>query len=279
LITIEYRERVPLAQMAAEIAQMASPHVLLWYIGINGLKKEAARFYRESIIDPIVEGKGNAQFWLVDLTAWGALRNPNITVNTTSSLVDKIEGFGIQNVKCIKSSETFNKMQAINDQPVVERFQKALQGGFVHKASQEFPDSQIKIKDLFTCPIVSPCKEMDASKCYSALQYLEGCLLIDQIVHGCPKGEKIEIVFALPNDELKYYQDETNAFQKDVEFLLNHRYGNELKDVQVIFYSFEYGEDVHHRPYNAPGKVFNKNELRCDDILKKPEGGQHDSPT
>jgi hypothetical protein len=278
LITIEYRERVPLAQITAEIAQMASPEVFLWYIGINGLKKEAARFYRDSIIDPIVQSQGNAQFRLVDLTAWGALINPKITLNTTSSLVDKIEEFGIQNVKCIKASETFGKMQDIKDQAVVERFQKALQRDFVYKASLGFPESQIKVKDLFTCPIVSSCKEMDASKCYSALQYLEGCLLIDQVVQECLKREKIEIVFALPNDELKYYQDETNAFQKDVEFLLNHKYGNEL-DVKVTFYSFEYGDDVNYRPYNAPGKVINKNELRCDDILKKPEGGQDDSPT
>jgi hypothetical protein len=275
LITIEYKEHLPLPQITAEIAQMASPHVLLWYIGIYGLKKEGVRFYRDSIIDPIVKKHENAQFWLVDLTAWGALRNPQISINTTSSLVDKIEEFGIQNVKCIKSSETFEKMQAIKDQVVIQHFQKALQRDFVHKSSQEFPESQIKVKDLFTqeCPIVSPCHEMDASKCYSALQYLEGCLLIDQVVQECLKEEKIEIVFALPNDELKYYRDDTNAFQKDVEFFLNHKYGSKLRDVKVTFYSFEYGDDVNHRPYNAPGKVFNKNELSCDDILKKPEGG------
>jgi hypothetical protein len=282
LITIEYKEQLPLPQMTAEIAQMASPHVLLWYIGIYGLKKEGVRFYRDSIIDPIAKRQNNAHFWLVDLTAWGALRNPKITINTASSLVDKIEGFGIQNVKCIKSSETFEKMQEIKDLVVVDHFQKALQRGFVHKASQEFPESQIQIKDLLECPIVSPCREVDASKCYSALQYLEGCLLIDRVVQECLKEEKIEIVFALPNDELKYYRDETHAFQKDVEFFLNHKYGSKLRDVKVTFYSFDYGDDVSHRPYNAPGKVFHKNELSCDDILKKPLrnlGERHDGPT
>jgi hypothetical protein len=209
------------------------------------------------------------------LSAWGALKNPQISINTTSSLVEKIEGFGIQGVNCIKSSETFAKMQDIKDQVIVEHFQKALQRDFVHRASWDFPESQIKVRDLFNqeCPVASACYDKDASKCYSALQYLEGCLLIEQVVQESLKkrpGEDIEIAFVLPNDELKYYRDETNAFQKDVEFLLNHRYGKEL-NVKVTFYSFEYGEDVNHRPYNAPGKVIHKNELRCDDILN-PEG-------
>lgn len=272
MITINYKERVSLAQMTSEITRMVFPHVILWYIGIQGLKKEGARFYRDSIINPIIKRLEQVQFWLVDLTAWGALKNPQISINTTSSLVKKIERFGIQWVKCIKSSETFKRIQDLKDQVVVEHFQKTLQRDFVHRASRPFPESQIKIGDLFNqeCPVLLACYSKDASKCYSALQYLEGCLLIEQVVQACLKkrpGEDIEIVFALPNDELKYYQDETNAFKKDVEFLLNHRYGKELKDVRVTFYSFEYGEAVYHRPYNAPGKVIHKNELSCDDIL------------
>jgi hypothetical protein len=251
---------------------MTSPQVVLWYIGTYGLKVQGVRFYQKGVLGPIWSLQKETRFWLVDLTAWGALRERGVKTHQFSSLVERIETWGGP-LKCLKASDMFKRMEKL-DPSEIDYFKKALRKEFVHLASEKSPKVNIPVGELFEgkCPVVEEWSSHDAGKFYSALQYLEGCLIIEEIVRTCLGKEKIEIIFVLPNDELKYYRDETDAFQRDVSFLLEHRFGSRLKDVKVTFYSFTYGEEISHRPYNAPGKVFKKNELSCDDILKIKQG-------
>ena len=181
--------------------------------------------------------------------------------------MDEIEKLSIPEIHCIRAADIFKKMEAL-DPISIDYFRKALRRSFIHKSSENAPDSHIPLQSILNCPVASEWAHKDASKCYSTLQYLEGCLLVEEIVQKSAEQE-VDILFVLPNDELKYYQDATGAFEQDVAFLLHHS----DKRVQIQFYSFPYGENEQHRPYNAPGKVYKKNELTCDAIVQQPVGG------
>ena len=79
----------------------------------------------------------------------------------------------------------------------------------------------------------------------------------------------LQIVFALPNDELNYYRDRSGSFQNDVDYLISKRC-RALKidkvNLWIKFLSFKYGSQLQHRPYNAPGIVLKKNDLSYEDI-------------
>jgi hypothetical protein len=264
-LTVDFYAHLPIPQIIDEIAHLTSPHVFLWYFGPYGLKKAGVDFYKKNLISPLLAHR-QLIFWLMDLTAWGAFRDRHVPITEVSSLAEEIENFSIPQIHCMNAADIFKKMEAL-DPASVAYFQKALRRGFIHKSSENAPTTDIPLHSILTCPVISEWSNHDASKCYSTLQYLEGCLLIEEIVQKSSLRE-VEIVFILPNDELKYYQDETNAFQQDVAFLVE-KYG---KSVRIKFYSFQYGEQEQHRPYNAPGKVYKKNELTCEDIRQQPGG-------
>ena len=88
------------------------------------------------------------------------------------------------------------------------------QRDFIRKPSQHVPDYSISLRETFqdNCPVASDWYDVDNSKCYSILQYLEGCLLVeDAIDQNKQHNEDIQIVFVLPNDEIKYYKDESKC--------------------------------------------------------------------
>ncbi len=104
------------------------------------------------------------------------------------------------------------------------------------------------------------------------LQYLEGCLLVNQIVDQTmhQSGQKcIQIFFVLPNDEIKYYQDATDAFAKDIEFLMTQLHDSIMDEIKIIinFAPFQYGDYIHQRPYNDPGSVIKPHELQSLHLL------------
>jgi hypothetical protein len=70
--------------------------------------------------------------------------------------------------------------------------------------------------------------------------------------------DHVDVVFALPNDESKYYQEST--FESEIERFLMDRLGSKLegKSINVHVLCFNYSTDSMHRPYNAPGRVVKK---------------------
>ena len=83
-----------------------------------------------------------------------------------------------------------------------------------------------------------------------------------------------QLVFALPNDEADYYRDEEDSFRKDVAFLIEKQFGHcfiENLNIDIQFLSFNYGDQLKSRPYNAPGKVIRKNEFCLEQIIGNNE--------
>lgn len=254
--SVEFSDVLAVEEVVEEICRLDRPQIVVWYIGAYGLRKAGVDFYREKLIQPVLEKKADATFWLVDLTAWGAFRDRRCSIYKESSCCVVIDHFSDPQVRCIRSARLFKKMQKLE---ALEYFKKVLRRDFIHKLSQGFPERGICVREIFRndCPVMEDWYDQDAGTAYSVFQYLEGCLVVNEILEQT-KGEA-QIVFALPNDELKYYQDEAGSFQKDVAFLCG--------DVRIKFLAFQYGTEKKQRPYNTPGKVLKRANLTYGDVV------------
>lgn len=273
-VIVRYAHRKTVEEALQFFREAVTTHIFLWYIGSYGLKKNGVAFYRQEILSPLVKCLADPIFWLVDLTAWGAFKNPSISLNTASSFCQSIENFREPRIQCCRSSDFFLRIQEIEDEEIVSYFKVALKRDFISQSSEHMSTTGIKLGSLFqkSCKIVSDFYECDTGKVYSVLQYLEAFFLIERaILHDLNKGfsNDININFFLPNDELKYYQDELNSFQSDLAIFLNKMFGSRIQGIEVYvnFISFNYGEIEHHRPYNSPGEVIKRREFRMDDVL------------
>lgn len=274
LISVEFLDGLTTEQIVFKIGQLSNPQIILWYVGYYGLRKGGVDFYRDHLISPSFESNLGVKFWLVDLTAWGAFNHPNCSLQKSHHCCDLIEAFSDDRIRCIRSAKIFQKLQEISDQEMVGYFNSALRRNFVSHSSKHFPASGIKVRDIFpkVGPLIEPWQEHDTRHAYSIFQYFEGCLLIDEVLSRClsSEGDEIQIIFALPNDELKYYRDEEGSFEKDVRFLILNRYKHlEIKGlkIKICFFAFKYGAEVHQRPYNAPGRVLKAKQLVCSDFI------------
>lgn len=274
-VVVAYNNMTEISDIVEQINTVKNPHIILWYIGTKGLKKQSVDFHKQ-IIDPIYKKNSNARFWLYDLTAWGALKDSNLSISKYSRHITKINMIDRARISCIQSSDIFKKMQEITDERLIEHFQKSLSKDFIWKSSQDFPSSNLRIKDLFAnnCPLLTKYYNHDTNHGYSMLQYLEGCLLVDEIVNltiNALEEECLKIFFVLPNDEIKYYQDITDYFKRDIEFLIIQRYGAALRNIKIMvnFYSFKYGEFAYHRPYNGAGDSIKPHELHTIHMLNE----------
>ncbi len=274
-VDVEFIEGLSIEQVSERISQLSNPQVIIWYIGCYGLRETSVQFYRDFLIAPILRQSAEAVFWLVDLTAWGAFKSPQCSIDKFNSCCNQIEQFPTKQIKCIKSSEIFKKMQELSEKNLVDYFREALHRDFISQTSKHFPKKNIRIKDFFpsNCPLISDWNNHDTNQVYSVFQYLEGCLLIDNILARHFANESanyIEIVFALPNDEIKYYKDKKNSFQKDVAFLISKRCADlNIQNVHldIKFLAFRYGIQPHQRPYNAPGKILKSDNLFYEKVV------------
>jgi len=273
-VDVEFLEGLSTEQVTANISQLSNPQVLIWYVGCYGLREAGVQFYKNFLISPVFKQNTEATFWLVDLTAWGAFKSLQCSIHSFSSYCEKIEGFSNESVKCIKSATIFRKMEEMSEKDLVSYFRKALQRSFISRPSKDFPNKNIRTKEILsdTSPMISDWCDHDVSKSYSAFQYLEGCLLVDEIfMQEAYKGASdIQIVFALPNDEIKYYKDKENSFRKDVVFLISKRCATmNIKNIrlQIKFLAFKYGAHLTERPYNARGKTLKNGNLSYEDVV------------
>lgn len=274
-VDVEFVDDLSTEEVITSISQLSNPQVIIWYIGYYGLREAGVQFYKDFLIAPIFKQSTGATFWLVDLTAWGAFKNSWCSIHNFNSCCAEIEGFLDKRVNCIKSAEIFRKMKEISECDLIDYFKTALKRDFISKASKSFPNRNIPIKEIFSDSgsIVADWFDQDASKSYSVFQYLEGCLLVDEIFmrefHTRGVAD-IQIVFALPNDEIKYYKDKDCSFQKDVAFLISKRCATlNIKNIhlQIKFLAFKYASHPHDRPYNASGKIVKSGTLSYEDVV------------
>jgi len=274
-INVEFIENLPIETVVAEINKIKNPHVVIWCIGCNGLRKAGADFYKHNLLTPVLHQNPESTFWLMDLTAWNAFKKTRSSIAKSNRCCDMIERFSGNQLKCIRSSQIFQKMQEISDQDLIDYFRKAFRRDFICEGSNHYPNKGIFVKEIFSnhCPIMIDWYEYDANKCYSIFQYLEGCLIVDEIFKQSIVYDQrcdFQIIFALPNNESKYYKDEQCSFQNDIEFIINKHselFNLEKINLEIKFLTFKYSSQLEHRPYNAIGKVIKPKNLSYDDIV------------
>jgi len=257
---VSYLENLTDHELLHAIASIANPQVLLWYIGSHGLKADGVNFYKEKI-SSILTASNNASCFLLDLTAWAAFYNNDAKIGTSSRCADQINSFNISKLKCIKASEIFSQICTLKNPEIIHHFRDCVTARtFVRQKSSEARETGIKVGKIFdsNCQILERLFEQDAGKCYSVVQYVEGCFLARQIIESQLEGSgDINIVFSLPNDESKYYKDENNSFKTDVEILVKNTLNNfdSKRNVNIYFFTFNYGDALYKRPYNEGKKV------------------------
>lgn len=244
--------------MFAEIAKLANPQVILWYIGPQGFKEEGANFCRDRVRN-MLKLPNKPECYLYDLTAWGAFAEIERTINEVNANVNVINDFAIERLRCFPSQDILQSMQKEENGKIVKYVQDIVsQRSFIFKASENQDPVNKTVLEVFNgccpmlngyCPILqgrekvkTEILKLDAAKAYSAVQYIEGLYLVERMIKEClRKGlPEINIVFALPENEWKYYQDSSQSFFADLAVFLKERFGKVLlgKTVNVMFYTF-----------------------------------------
>jgi len=277
-VSVQFCNELTTSFAVEEVASLQNPQILIWYIGCNGLKKNGVSFYKDSLIFPIMHQAINPTFWLVDLTAWAALKNSACAIDGSSHFCDEIERIGDCHLKCIRTSLIFKKMQGEIGFEISKYLKKAIKRNFILANSASFSKNDILIKDVFKdCPpVLDDLLNFSTNEAYSSLQYLEGCLLIEEVILNCtgkssPSNltDEIQIVFLLPNDEIKYYQDSEFSFEKDLRFFLSRKLpflSTRKLEIKVKMIPFTYGEQKADRPYNGTGEILKRDKLSYEEI-------------
>jgi hypothetical protein len=249
-------------QLAEEIRQVVNPQVIFWYMGVYGLREQGVRYYRKDLTKILKLSTATCQ--LYDLTAWAPFNSKNSegTLQDFNKNADLINQFAITRIGCLKSCDFFDWLMKVEKGGKMEKLKKIFQRPFIYQLSQSFSQTVRTIGTIFKdrCPVIEELYERDASTCYSALQYIEGIYLVQTLVKKAllqePDSKEVNLVFALPNNEYCYYQDEENSLAQDVKAILQDECGDLLssKRVNVMFYNFEFGKGGFNRPYNAGSK-------------------------
>lgn len=223
---------------------------IYWYCGSHGLKEDSINFYRESLTNAL---QIKAVPFLVDLTAWGRMENLKCSLSNSNSNIDKICSTG--QLHAFKTSDHFlNMLKSETRKPIIDLIQSIFKRTELFAASAQFDDKKISMLDVFGegVDIIEPIRQIDAAKAYSVLQYVEFLYIVQHILTQCPETTRIK--FMLPNDEDKYY---TPSLSDDLSrFLAANNMSPKTLDIAID--CFNYGSELHHRPYNAPGKVVKK---------------------
>jgi len=271
-INVSFKSNLSSEQVVAEISSLEAPQVVFWYIGCYGLKKEGVKFYKEAFLSYLLQANSSSICWLFDLTAWAAFKYPQCSIEQISSCCDPLSNLHSR-VKCLTSSEIFRKMAQISNPAIIDYLRNALRRDFIKKRSKDFLPTNIYVNEIFPkgCPVMADWYNHDVSKAYSSFQYLEGCLIAQEIISRLSTKNwpnPIHIVFALPNDELKYYKDSLNSFEKDLSFLITQFFPNLASNhISISILGFRYGHHISNRPYNAPSSSLRKNQVTSDLIF------------
>lgn len=273
LLEVKFHENIDLKSLESISFNNEFPQIILWYIGRNGLKNKTVEYYRDNIIHPILQNYPNGTFWLVDLVAWNGFKNKHTTIHNSSSYSKAINNLHDPRIKAISSSRIFQDMVKIDDPRIINTFNHISRKKFIKDASALYPDTGIKTEELFVKkPLFGDFYlKQDTSKSYSFFQFVEGCLIVQHVIESYLQGYKlssdIEIVFILPNDELKYYIDSSKSFRRSIDTILSSCYKDRDFNLFVDFLSVPFGKSSDCRPYNVKDKSPNKNELSLDEII------------
>jgi ribosomal-protein-alanine N-acetyltransferase len=275
-VRVHFRSLIPPDDIPKEIKQTHHQQIVMWYVGTNGLKEESVVFHREKVIGPIYQEMSDAEFWLMDLTGWGAFKDLKKSYNKKSSFCKKIAELHSERLHCISAADVFSELLSLSDTETVNQIRSCCLNSRIFKKSKSFEDRGFTVKDVFgeRCLALDELMKLDIAKAYAPIQYLEGIILVSMIVNQCiieHTTKSIHITFVLPNDEYEYYAIGRNQFQKDVEAFLLSSINARLSvpNIDITFISYKYGSIQQDRPYNCANKTVNIRRLSFEDITGK----------
>lgn len=223
--------------------------VICWYEGIFGLPKKGAQFMSEEIISPLLEKKRNIKLVLYSLLGWNFCKYKTIDIMPYSTLLGEKINLTTSGAALFLYSFDFfrfclqNKIKFFDEKLLAKKYLIDLSAGRNL--------SGVTVRQLFENKnsLVESLYDMDLAHAYSLLQYVEGYYLIRESVRRqlTANRERINIVFALPNNEGMYYKD----LPQDIEILLRTDLGALITtaNIQIDFHFFNYGNSESARPY------------------------------
>jgi hypothetical protein len=235
--------------LAAKEGEVA---VFCWYEGPSALPSKGAEFMAKNFFAPLYQQKSDAKLWLYSLEATNYKRTVSAMKLSTpiGEAINRINGAAIE---CIYASQFYQYcVQFPKESPVYQFCNEEMpKKKWLFAISENEKAMGKTVAELFEnrVSLFDSIKEMDVGKAYSAMQYVEGYYLVQEAVRsGLEKGlKKIDIAFALPNDEAKYYRD----FPEEMERWVRLVFGDRVRDraIRVEFDFFAYGELPSSRPY------------------------------
>lgn len=254
--------------VVSRIASIQGPvDVYCWYEGPRGLPPLGAAFMMESLLAPLYAQKRDAKVWLYSLKGWDFHKTVS-QMPASTPLGEAINRINRSAVEAIYASSFFRFCE--KNENLYSFLSEALpQKKWAFELSEKKNETGIKISQLFDNrpSLFDSVADYDVSKAYSLMQYVEGYYLIRESVKkrlSCGE-KKVNIVFALPNDEGKYYRD----LPEDLERMLHADFGTAFSDLEITvsFLFFEYGKSMTERPYIGKGEVKPKDIEKYLDYL------------
>lgn len=228
----------------AKIASIEGPtDVYCWFEGPEGLSQSCINFMKKNIIIPLLEKKKDATICLYSLKSWkfeDVFKMERTALKTNNKALEWVD-----------SSDFFNYCADPSKGIAVWVERELPQKKWLYDLSKSKDLKNKTVQELFnnTKSLFSCIEELDVSQAYSLMQYIEGFYLVQRSIRkGLELGQKkIEVVFALPNDEWKYYKD----FPNDIDAMLKAEFGSTLNkiEVNITFQFFKYTNNIKSRPY------------------------------
>lgn len=244
-LEIDRRIRSPEEVVRRLVAIEGPADLYFWFEGREGLPRKGADFMKEKFFIPLSQLRRDFTFCLYSLKAWSFKRLDKMPeISEVVEAINKTDSV----YKGINSKGFFQYCGEKNNSPLADFLKPELKKKkWLLELSEKYKDCKTKVSQVFKrASLLDDFNTLDFNKAYSLLQYVEGYYLIQESVRrGLEKRQSlINIVFVLPNDEAKYYED----FPEDIPRLLDIDFGYALKGV-CIEIRFEFFEYEGLRPY------------------------------
>lgn len=203
-----------------------------------------------ALIKPLYSQE-KTKIWLYSLKGWD-FKEKVQRLCTTTVLGNVINRINRAAIECIYASSFFQFCKQVSIESDLYAFisTEMPKKTWLFELSQKRDPIGLSVSQFFDnqSSLFNFAAKMDVAHAYSLMQYVEGYYLIREIVkNALIKGEgKIECIFALPNDEGKYYRD----LSLDMEKLLKADFGDALTNFQInICFKFFKYKKLKDRPY------------------------------
>ncbi len=243
-------------------AEKESAEIFYWFEGIEGLPAKAISLLKKEFLDPLCgKAKGRVTWNLYSLRGWDFSANVE-DLPASSEIAAAVDSVRSSAIRCLSASSFFSWCKSVKEEsPLYQLVSKSLPGkgwlGDISKewmarkkaSSEELPKT---VREFFSgkSSLLDSIYDLDVKLAYSYMQNVEGYYLIRNAVErGIEQGKKkIKIIFTLPNDEGKYYED----FPQQVQEMLKADFGSKIGDLEIdiSFRFFSCGKSKGYRPYN-----------------------------